>query len=276
MYTACAYVYIYIIHMYIIYPPTSSRARACWLTLSSTHTLQSCRLQSATTAIPCNLTSSSLPCTYTAKCSLLYCFILDGVGLRRHRLPQAATGRLTFWAQMPQIQMESIKTNKNQWKQLPWMPLAYDGNELWAIGDAWHRLCHQSGPHGRSRRNSTTILNGFALGVFLADLKHSRNQKSVSKWNTNESETFARWQKHMNLKIKQLHFWDMQSAAKLRRESSAAHQISPIPILDTNGDAKKRYAAEAEPMNIYIYIHIYIYMYWYVHCIRGIRQHTIT
>ena len=32
-------------------------------------------------------------------------------------------------------------------------------------------------------------------------------------------------------------FWDMQSAAKLRRESNAAYQINPIP--DTNEYAKK-------------------------------------
>ena len=31
----------------------------------------------------------------------------------------------------------------------------------------------------------------------------------------------------------------MQSAAKLRRESDAAYQISPKPILDTNEYAKK-------------------------------------
>ena len=31
----------------------------------------------------------------------------------------------------------------------------------------------------------------------------------------------------------------MQSAAKLRRESNAAYQISPKPTLDTNGYAKK-------------------------------------
>ena len=49
----------------------------------------------------------------------------------------------------------------------------------------------------------------------------------------------ARWQKHWNLKIKQNYFWDMQSAAKLRRDSSPAYQISPTPILDTNEYAKK-------------------------------------
>ena len=41
----------------------------------------------------------------------------------------------------------------------------------------------------------------------------------------------------------------MHSAAKLRRESNAAYQINPIPVYDTNEYAKKRSAAEAEPIN---------------------------
>ena len=41
----------------------------------------------------------------------------------------------------------------------------------------------------------------------------------------------------------------MQSAAKLRRESNAVDQISPKAKLDTNEHAKKRSAAEAEPIN---------------------------
>ena len=53
----------------------------------------------------------------------------------------------------------------------------------------------------------------------------------------------------------------MQSAAKLRRESNAAYQISPTPILDANEYAKKRSAAEAEPINIYIYIYIFMNIY---------------
>ena len=69
------------------------------------------------------------------------------------------------------------------------MPQAPNGNELKAIGDAWHRFCHKSGPLSRSIRNSTTILNGFALRVFLAALKHGRKLRSVSKCNTNEPET---------------------------------------------------------------------------------------
>ena len=45
--------------------------------------------------------------------------------------------------------------------------------------------------------------------------------------------------KHWNFKIKQIDFWDMQSAAKLRRESNAAYQISSKPILDISEYAKK-------------------------------------
>ena len=69
------------------------------------------------------------------------------------------------------------------------MPQAPNGNELWAIGVAWHRVCHKSGPLSRSIQNSTTILNGFALRVFLTALEHSRKLRSVSKCNTNEPET---------------------------------------------------------------------------------------
>ena len=67
-----------------------------------------------------------------------------------------------------------MKTHENQWKQLPWMPQAPNGNELWAIGYAGHRFCHPSGPQGRSRRNSTTILHGFSLRVFLVASSYSR------------------------------------------------------------------------------------------------------
>ena len=69
------------------------------------------------------------------------------------------------------------------------MPQAPNGNELWAMSYAGNRFCHPSGPQGRSRRNSTTILHGFSLRVFLAALKHGRKLRSVSKCNTNESET---------------------------------------------------------------------------------------
>ena len=69
------------------------------------------------------------------------------------------------------------------------MPQAPPGNELWAGGYAGHRFCHPSGPQGRSRRNSTTILNGFAMRVFLTALKHGRKLRSVSKCNTNKPET---------------------------------------------------------------------------------------
>ena len=89
-----------------------------------------------------------------------------------------------------------MKSSWDQWKQMiinennfpghPWPPI---WTPLASNGDAWHRFCHQSGPHNRSRRNSTTTLNGFALRVFLAALKHSRNLNLVSKCNTNESET---------------------------------------------------------------------------------------
>ena len=85
-----------------IYPPTSSKARACYITLSLTNTLQSCRLQSAITAIPCNLPFCYLQTTCTAKCTLPHCIILKGYDFRDtglHRLPQDAPGRPTFWPQ---------------------------------------------------------------------------------------------------------------------------------------------------------------------------------
>ena len=82
------------------------------------------------------------------------------------------------------------------------MPQAPNGNELWAIGYAGHRFCHKSGPLNRSIRNSTTILNGFALRVFPTALKHGRKLGSVSKCNTNESETIHKMIKTLKLKIK--------------------------------------------------------------------------
>ena len=48
----------------------------------------------------------------------------------------------------------------------------------------------------------------------------------------------------------------MQSAAKLCRESNAAYQISPKPILDTNEYAKKEVGGRGGAYNIYIYIYI--------------------
>ena len=89
------------------------------------------------------------------------------------------------------------------------MPQALNGNELKAIGDAWHRFCHKSGPLRRSIRNSTTILNGFALSVFLAALKHGRKLRSVSKYNTNEPETIdkiAKTLKSQNQAIRLLRY----------------------------------------------------------------------
>ena len=89
------------------------------------------------------------------------------------------------------------------------MPQAPNGNELKAIGDAWHRFCHKSGPLSRSIRNSTTILNGFALRVFWAALKHGRKLRSVSKYNTNEPETIdkiAKTLKSQNQAIRLLRY----------------------------------------------------------------------
>ena len=56
----------------------------------------------------------------------------------------------------------------------------------------------------------------------------------------------------------------MQSAAKLRRESNAAYQISPKPTLDTNGYAKKEVGGRGGAYK-YIYIYIYIYIHIYIY-----------
>ena len=56
----------------------------------------------------------------------------------------------------------------------------------------------------------------------------------------------------------------MQSAAKLCRESNAAYQISPKPILDANEYARKEVGGRGGAYK-YIYIYIYIYMYIYVY-----------
>ena len=85
-----------------------------------------------------------------------------------------------------------MKIKENSFPGHPWPPI---WTPLASNGDAWHRFCHQSDPHSRSRRNSTTTLNGFALRVFLAASKHSRNLNLVSKCNTNESETINKMTK---------------------------------------------------------------------------------
>ena len=143
---------------------------------------------------------------------------------------------------------------------------------------------HQSGPHTRSRRNFTTILNGFAL--------HETQQHFLpSKFNTHESETLTRWraktlkpQHKTNFifqicipqpncariqcrrpsqpKTQILTFSDMHSAAKLRRESNAVDQVSRKPIyyiyiyIDIH-----IYIMLYNEYVIQIYIYIYIYMY---------------
>ena len=58
--------------------------------------------------------------------------------------------------------------------------------------------------------------------------------------------------KTLKLKIKQIDFWDMQSAAKLRHESNAAYQISPTPILDINGYAKKTVGGRGGAFKLYL------------------------
>ena len=85
-----------------------------------------------------------------------------------------------------------MKINENSSPGHPWTPI---WTPLASNGDAWHRSCHQSRPHSRSRRNSTTTLNGIALRVFLGASKHSRNLNLVSKCNTNESETINKMTK---------------------------------------------------------------------------------
>ena len=80
----------------------------------------------------------------------------------------------------------------------------------------------------------------------------------------------------------------MHSAPELHCESNVAYQISPIPLYDKNEYAKKRPAAEADPIHLYIgsyvclhiqgiqqgmtnseyiqymYVYIYIYIYLYI------------
>ena len=56
----------------------------------STNTLQSCKPQSAITAIHCKLPSCRLQSTYTAECTLPYCIILkvwDFPATGRHTAP---------------------------------------------------------------------------------------------------------------------------------------------------------------------------------------------
>ena len=135
------------------------------------------------------------------------------------------------------------------------MPQAPNGNELWAIGYAGHRFCHPSGPQSRSRRNSTTILHGFSLRVFLAALKHGRKLGSVSKCNTNESETINKIAKTLK----------SQNQANRLLRCAIRSQIVPrircrIPnqpnthIRYKRISKKQRSAAEAEPINIKLHI----------------------
>ena len=94
------------------------------LHLQSTNTSQSCRLQSAITAIPCNLPSCSLQSTYTAECTLPYCIILKGTqesATGRNRLPQACNLLAQMASNPPEI-------NENLWKSMKIGPLASMGN----------------------------------------------------------------------------------------------------------------------------------------------------
>ena len=75
----CIYSYIQI--MWLIRRPLPELERAR-LHPQSTNTFQSCKLQSAITAIPCNPPSCKLQSTYTAKCTLPYCIISKGQDFR--------------------------------------------------------------------------------------------------------------------------------------------------------------------------------------------------
>ena len=153
-----------------------------------------------------------------------------------------------------------MQTNENQWKQLPWTPLAPNGNELKAIGDVWHRFCHKLGPLSRSIRNSTTILHALRCASFWWPQNIADTQIGVKHTILTDRKQLTKCQKQANLKIKQTDFWDMQSAAKLWRESNAINQISPKPILDTNEYAKKEVGGRGGAYK-YIYNITYIYIY---------------
>ena len=114
---------------------------------------------------------------------------LKGVGLRSHRMKQAATSCPTFLPPQARMAWNPAEINENPMKSMKIGSLTSIGNRQQMIGNARHRFCHQSGPHSRSIRNSTTRLHGFALRVFLAALKHGRKLRLVSKCNTNESKT---------------------------------------------------------------------------------------
>ena len=131
------------------------------------------------------------------------------------------------------------------------MPQAPNGNDLKAIGDAWHRFCHKSGPLSRSIRTFTTILNGFALRVFLAALKHGRKLRSVSKCNTNEPETInkiAKTLKSQNQANRLLRYAiRSQIAPRIQCRIQNQHKT----ILDTNEYAKKEVGGRGGAYKLY-------------------------
>ena len=154
----CMYIYIRRRH------PELERVR---LHLQSTNAFQSCRLQSAITALSCNLPSCGLPATYTGvHLELLH--HLKRVALPDNRGPQAGN----LLAQRPS---NPFQINENIWRSMKITSLATMGDGHWAIGNRRHRFCHQSDSHNGSRRNSTTRLNGFSLRVLLVVLKQTTN-----------------------------------------------------------------------------------------------------
>ena len=74
----------------------------------------------------------------------------------------------------------------------------------------------------------------------------------------------TRWQKHSNLKIKQIDFWDMQSAAKLGHESNAAYQINPTPIFDTNECAKKEVGGRGGAYKLLLILILLVYTHIFI------------
>ena len=79
----------------------------------------------------------------------------------------------------------------------------------------------------------------LSLRVFLAALKHGRKLRSVSKCNTNESETINKTAKTLKSQNQAKGLLRYAIRNKSRHESNAAYQISPKPILDANEYAKK-------------------------------------
>ena len=51
------------------------------------------------------------------------------------------------------------------------MPQAPNGNELKAIGDAWHRFCHKSGPLSRSNTKFHYHIEWFSVARLFDCLK---------------------------------------------------------------------------------------------------------